>query len=45
MVDYALDRTNKTGDLTGTWNWTATSTAVTAVAASGDAEKDRKSVV
>ena len=40
MVDYALDNTNKTGNLTGTWNWTATSTAVTAVAASGDAVND-----
>ena len=40
MVNRFLDRTNKTGDLTGTWNWTATSTAVTAVAASGDAIND-----
>ena len=40
MVNRFLDRTNKTGDLTGTWNWTVTSTAVTAVAASGDAEND-----
>ena len=40
MVDYALDNTNKTGNLTGTWDWTNASTAVTAVAASGDAVND-----
>ena len=40
MVNRFLDRTNKTGDLTGTWDWTNASTAVTAVAASGDAIND-----
>ena len=40
MANYFLDRTNKYGDLTGTWTFTNASAAVQSVSANGNAQAE-----